>query len=119
MNLGQSNELIGQFIARIKLSDAEEKEEALREYLDFIHACAYDQTDSINEFEQELKEAGLFDKRKQQLTFLRESVGEIPTLNTAKLEPFLFTISRMVDIEASLVCELLEKKSHDLFSEYL
>jgi hypothetical protein len=116
-----AGETIGKFIAQIMTATNEdEKEEILEGFLVIVRALEIDLTDSIDELEKELREAGLFEKRRKEISFLREHIAiDLSNLSGKEMEALQFKIVQALGIETKLLQELVNKKCEDLFSDYL
>jgi len=114
--------VIGKLGMVMHLSDIEEREkmEAMMAFVGTVRSLTDPIIERIGEIESELKGAGLLSKFESQLTFVKTHLTpDLANITPQEVETSYQNLSRALAYVTALQSNLVEKKSEELFGEYL
>ncbi len=113
---------IGKFGAAVNLPDMEEKDkiDAMLSFIATVRVMTDPILERMDEIEGDLRDAGLLTKYERQLSFVKAHLSSDMTAMTFQQVASNFqNLSRALTYITELQHALVEKKSDELFSEYL
>jgi len=114
--------VIGKFGAAINLPDMEEKDkiDAMLSFIATVRVMTDPILERMDEIESELRDAELFTKYERQLSFVKTHLlTDMSTMTFQQVASNFQNLSKALTYITDLQHALVEKKSDELFSEYL
>jgi hypothetical protein len=114
--------VIGKLGMVMHLSDIEEREkmEAMMGFIGTVRSLTDPIMERIGEIETELRDAGLLSRYESQLSFVKAHLTpDLAGITPQQVESSYQNLSRALAYITELQNSLVEKKSQELFSEYL